>query len=588
MAAAPADLAAEGLLAAVLAAAAAWAAGSLQAIHPGAGLGFAALAAMALAAVLPRQPLRDGDGWRIGPIAAWILVATALYRAGCVWGESLPLSSDEAQYWDWSRHLDLSYYSKPPLTAWLIAGWTELAGDSAAALRSLALLLSAAALWWTWLAVEHLAGRRVAWIAVLAGAHLPLFAIGSQLLTTDTVMIAAAAATLAVLVRCLPGPDGAPPRLGAVAGGLALGAALACGLLAKYAMVYLVAGAALALRAVPAWRSWLGTPGPWIALGVALAGFSPVLWWNQGHDWVGLRHLAGQAGFGSVWQWWRIPEHVGGFLGSQAGLALPAAIALGPALIWAWRGRTARPGAVLLGACAAVPLAVVTLAALHGKMQPNWAAIAWLPGTALAAWWLAERWPAWSAAARRRAGLAAGACAALCLVAQAAAAHPELLHNRWWNLPPAMDPQRRVVGWDQLGRAVAARRADMPDPARTVILTGSYHAAAALAFYVDGHPQVNCVNLDGRRMNQYDLWPGLDRDRAGWDALFVDELSTTEAAADAIPDRLRALAGDFASGEAPERIAIVRFDATWRTFLVWRLHGFDGRLDAARPGFTAW
>src|SRR5690242_19866156 len=30
------------------------------------------------------------------------------------------LSGDEAHYWDWSRQLDLSYYSKGPLVAWII------------------------------------------------------------------------------------------------------------------------------------------------------------------------------------------------------------------------------------------------------------------------------------------------------------------------------------------------------------------------------------------------------------------------------------------------------------------------------------
>src|SRR5580693_9207272 len=40
----------------------------------------------------------------------------------------LDLAPDEAHYWDWSRHLDWSYYSKGPLVAWLIRGGCELAG----------------------------------------------------------------------------------------------------------------------------------------------------------------------------------------------------------------------------------------------------------------------------------------------------------------------------------------------------------------------------------------------------------------------------------------------------------------------------
>src|SRR5207248_1817565 len=41
----------------------------------------------------------------------------------------LDLAPDEAHYWDWSRHLDWSYYSKGPLVAWLIRASCELVGS---------------------------------------------------------------------------------------------------------------------------------------------------------------------------------------------------------------------------------------------------------------------------------------------------------------------------------------------------------------------------------------------------------------------------------------------------------------------------
>src|SRR3954467_6035646 len=43
----------------------------------------------------------------------------------------IDLSGDEAQYWDWSRKLDISYYSKGPLVAYLIRASTELCGSNA-------------------------------------------------------------------------------------------------------------------------------------------------------------------------------------------------------------------------------------------------------------------------------------------------------------------------------------------------------------------------------------------------------------------------------------------------------------------------
>src|SRR5271166_2824787 len=53
------------------------------------------------------------------------------------------LYPDEAQYWVWSRHLALGYYSKPPLVAWLIALTTAIFGESEFAIRLSAPLLHA-------------------------------------------------------------------------------------------------------------------------------------------------------------------------------------------------------------------------------------------------------------------------------------------------------------------------------------------------------------------------------------------------------------------------------------------------------------
>jgi len=47
----------------------------------------------------------------------------------------------------------------------------------------------------------------------------------------------------------------------------------------------------------------------------------------------------------------------------------------------------------------------------------------------------------------------------------------------------------------------------------------AFAATAALAFHVPGNPRTYCVNA-GRRLSQYDLWPG-PGDKRGWDAIYV-------------------------------------------------------------------
>src|SRR3954466_15281280 len=54
----------------------------------------------------------------------------------------LVLSGDEAQYWDWSRQLGLSYYSKGPLVAYIIRASTSIFGNTMPAVRYPAILFS--------------------------------------------------------------------------------------------------------------------------------------------------------------------------------------------------------------------------------------------------------------------------------------------------------------------------------------------------------------------------------------------------------------------------------------------------------------
>src|SRR6476620_2691859 len=66
--------------------------------------------------------------WRLLAILL-ILGSSALHVAYLTHDCPLDLSPDEAHYWDWSRHLDWSYYSKGPLVAYLIRLGCELFGS---------------------------------------------------------------------------------------------------------------------------------------------------------------------------------------------------------------------------------------------------------------------------------------------------------------------------------------------------------------------------------------------------------------------------------------------------------------------------
>jgi len=60
-----------------------------------------------------------------------VVAAVTAARIAALASDRTDLFVDESQYWLWGQSLDLGYYSKPPLIAWLIRGVTELLGSDA-------------------------------------------------------------------------------------------------------------------------------------------------------------------------------------------------------------------------------------------------------------------------------------------------------------------------------------------------------------------------------------------------------------------------------------------------------------------------
>lgn len=319
------------------------------------------------------------------PAAGWLRPALAMVAAVTVSRLVLlalnrtDLFVDEAQYWLWGQTLDWGYYSKPPLIAWVIRAVTDLAGSDAAfwirapgaVLHGVTALLVAAA-------AIQLFGRAAGLTAALGWVTLPMVSVGSLLFTTDSVMLPFLALSLLAWIRVVRGASG--PGWPAVAG-LALGLAI----LAKYAGVYGLAGYALAALVAPGWRA------PWqawaVMIGVAALIVSPNLWWNATHDMTTFAHTADNTG------WLRA-----GIAGLRPGAALEfvlsQAAVVGPVVAAAFVWRALRPAGgdrAALALMAALPLAAVTVQALLGGANANWAVAGWLPGGILALAALASR-----------------------------------------------------------------------------------------------------------------------------------------------------------------------------------------------------
>ncbi|MEM8960726.1 MAG: glycosyltransferase family 39 protein [Acidobacteriota bacterium] len=517
-----------------------------------------------------------GVGWRPMNVGWWVLGLFFLYRLAWLAVARFDLAADEAQYWDWSRHLDWAYYSKPPLIGWLNAVGRWLFGVETAVVRGGAWVLAVISTVASGLCAHALfRDRRITLLTMLILTIMPLSAVGSMLMTTDIPLIACWALWMWLVAKALfsgPPPTAESiPDAGRRRAWLWSGVVLGIGLLGKYAMAYHVLTLVLFFAVAAEHRRWLRFWQPWASVVIGFVLFSPVLWWNASQGWVGARHVAEQAGatkgFQLTLRW------LGEFIGAQIGLVSPVLfVVMMMAMVRLigdlrrGRSRDLRPQIFLVATM--TPIVLIVAKSLQDKVQANWAATGWLGGGLLAAWYLVKRWDEATDTRARGRVRCLGVWALGTAVVLSMLAFNLQVVQQIFDLPPGRDPAKKVIGWRTLGQETSRRLLRMPNPDETFIFTPRYQLASALAFYTEGQPRTININL-GRRMNQYDLWEGVEG-KTGWDAIYVVETSRDE-----LPTWL---ADDFAHHLPPETVDLVHAGTVYRTMTLWRLYGFDGTL----------
>lgn len=362
---------------------------------------------------------RTGQRWPAiwGP-RLWALLALALaltlYRVWVVHHSGISLFFDEAQYWDWSRHLQWGYYSKPPLIAALIKVGATLFGDGVIGIKLLPMLLYPA----TALAMVGLA--RALW-PTSSGVRTGVVA-GALFLTLPVVgTMGLFASTDAPLLLCWTLAAWALWRAqvtNRMQHWVLLGVACGLGIMSKYTMVAFALTALWVLWAVHGPKRGLLRLGPWVSVLITLIIVSPNLLWNAQNGFPTLQHtaelttqsgrdggplsslafLAGQvlmlgplAVVGALWLWWRgpaaepVPAAPGSQWASSTQLSPPSqwAATVSPSSTAAPRKVVARTSAYYLASVSSyrflwalsVPLiAIAAVQAFSGGANLNWAA----------------------------------------------------------------------------------------------------------------------------------------------------------------------------------------------------------------------
>jgi Dolichyl-phosphate-mannose-protein mannosyltransferase len=462
----------------------------------------------------------DVPNWRARGVAlALILAAAALRIYYFGWVGSLDLSPDEAHYWDWSRHLDWSYYSKGPGVAylihascWLFGAWSEgWTGNLMLAVRLPAIACGSLLLVSLYiLTVQVFRRETLALAVVVLGLTMPIFALGSSLMTIDSPYCCCWGWALVAGYHAISRRSMAAWVLAGLLVGL--------GILAKYTMVLWLPSLALFLLISREHRALLLRPGPWIACGLAALCCVPILIWNMQHDWVTLRHVGGQAGFvkdrGILW---------GGplqYIGLQAAVLLGFWFAAWVVALVQYRPwRTTDAGMRYLW-CMSVPMfTVFLLFSLRTNCEPNWPVTAYLSGLVLTAQWLAGVVVGPNQSMRILARTAVTSACVMGLGTIYLMHHSESVHPllaKFVGEPSVqhpvplrkIDPTCRLQGWRLLGAEVDKLRAKLRAEGHEPILAAaSWTLPGELGLYCQGHPQVYCLGIvQGDRHSEYDFW----------------------------------------------------------------------------------
>jgi 4-amino-4-deoxy-L-arabinose transferase-like glycosyltransferase len=477
--------------------------------------------APAIAGAQPRithyEPrIADLQWLRLGYV---LIVGLFITRLLYISSGKIELSEDEAYQWLWSKHLALSYYSKPPMIALAQFVGTSIWGDRELGVRFLPPVISALLSVWLlrFMAREVSAVAGFWTVAICAAAPLP--AVGSTLMTVDPLLVLFWTGAMIVGWRAVQ-PAGTTRQW------LATGLLTGLGFLSKYtAAIQIVCFALFFLLWKPA-RPHLRQSGPWLALGIFALCLLPVIIWNAQHDWITVHHVGENAKLDKPWE--PTLRYFFEFLGAEAGLLNPIFFV---AALWAtfalWRRRQENPLLLYFFAMGAPVFFGYWLYSLHSRILPNWIAAAVVPMFCLAVAYWHGRWRegfravgGWLAAGMIFGVLTVVICHDTGLI-------QKITRRR---LPPKVDPLRRVNGWKETAQTVGEARTQLLAEGKDVLILGSHYGLTGqITFYLPearrglpDNPLVYYRTSDKPR-NQFYFWPGYRERHKGANAIYVDE-----------------------------------------------------------------
>ncbi|MDA8272882.1 MAG: glycosyltransferase family 39 protein [Deltaproteobacteria bacterium] len=424
----------------------------------------------------------------------------------------IDLIPEETYYWQWSRHLSLSYYDMSPMVAYAIA-LTTLFGklDSQFFVRLAAPVISLILSIYVYAALKKITNDNLfslLW-AVMLNA-IPIFNVGSILIVYGNLQMLFFSLTILLLIYLILTKKDFYWYLIGISTGLAL--------LSKYTAVFIYPIVFLFLASSKNYRKYFLKKEPYLALLISLALFSPVIIWNYLNNFVSLRHLMTLSGHFAGFSVFLSNLFL--FLISQMGIVSPFIfiIMITSIFIGFYLGLKENNDIYLvLSISSLAPFLYFIYQCAKTTVQPNWPVFLYFSAFLLS----------FILILRLNLNLKSQKLKKIATYFYALSFITGLIFSLIIFLEPyyplisikiSKNPMRDVLGWKKLGyyvdKELAAHKKD-----NLLIAARRFQVASELAYYVKGKPQTYSFNYFIRD-NQYAFWNNFN-DKKGRNFLYI-------------------------------------------------------------------
>jgi len=422
------------------------------------------------------------------------------------------LTPDEAYFWEWSRHLSISHSDQGPVLGLIIFLSTHLVGKINE--FSVRLFSPILALFTTILV--YLISKNIfkniysALLSMFVLSILPICAVGGMLITADIPLVFFWTISLFFVQKAISTNECKWWYL--------TGLSSALGIMSKYTMLFFLISVFLLILISQRQRILLIRKEIYVAFGISILGLLPMLIWNTTHNMATYGYIKSLFLYNKVI--YVDKPGVDGvleFITGQLGIVTPfiGLLFLYLLFILAFYGFKNNNDNFLL-----LFFSAITLFLFFGTMsyfcsvEENWTVVAYISLSIASGVLVSQEF---SEKIRYKIfiknyaifAFVTGSIFTLFIYLQ--------LIFKILPLDAKVDPTNRVRGWKELGNEVTEILRKCPD--NTFILTNYFGIASELSFYVDGKPQVRCVDV-GQRLRDYRYWTEFES-VTGYDAVFV-------------------------------------------------------------------